>query len=76
MPLLDTHKEVERLRAASFRKLQAESLVDLFKDHHDQFVTHDELKAALERLEYRITIKMGVVITMVLGLFKAVEKFL
>jgi hypothetical protein len=64
----DTHKFVRKLKDAGFEEKQAEAVVDAFRDAQAETETatrHDlkelelTLKAEMQGMEYRMTIKLG-----------------
>ena len=64
----DTHKFVRKLKDAGFEEKQAEAVADAFRDAQAETETatrHDlkelelTLKAEMQAMEYRMTIKLG-----------------
>jgi len=64
----DTHKFVRKLKEAGFEEKQAEAVADAFRDAQAETETatrHDlkelelTLKAEMQAMEYRMTIKLG-----------------
>jgi len=68
----DTHKFVRRLKEAGLPEMQAEAIADAFRDAQGEadLVT----KVDLRELEYRLTIKLGSLIALAIGIVAALVK--
>ena len=74
--MLNALKHVKILEDAGISRVQAEAHVQMMEDMvEDDLATKQELRSAVERLEhkmlemeYRLTIKLGTIVTVVVGL--------
>ena len=77
---LDTYKAVKMLKEAGFEELQAEAVVTTVGDALDDTVATKsdiaELRAEIRALEQRMTIKLGGLLVLALGLFTALNKMI
>jgi hypothetical protein len=81
----DTHKFVRKLREAGFEEKQAEAVADAFRDTQAETETatrHDlkelelTLKADMQAMEYRMTIKLGGMMAASVAIVAALVKLL
>lgn len=79
--VFDSHTFVKRLRATGFTEEQAEVIVDASRDALDNLVTKDDLKTEvtrletrLEAMEMRLTIKVGGMLIVAVGILIAVMR--
>lgn len=77
---LDTLKIAEKFEAAGLEEKKAKALAETLGNlANDQLVTKEyfdsKLKSELEKLEFRMTIKMAVIVVAVLTFFKMIEPF-
>ena len=68
----DTHKFVRRLKEAGLPEMQAEAIADAFRDAQGE--AELATKADLRELEYRLTIKLGSLIALAIGIVAALVK--
>lgn len=67
----DSHALIKRLRSAGFTEEQAEAVADASRDAIAQLVTREGLEGQLKALEHRLTIKLGGLVTVGVGLILA-----
>jgi hypothetical protein len=81
----DTHKFVRKLQEAGFEEKQAEAVADAFRDAQTETETatrHDLkeleliLKAEMQAMEYRMTIKLGGMMAASVAIVAALVKLL
>jgi len=81
----DTHKFVRKLKDAGFEEKQAEAVADAFRDAQAETETatrHDlkelelTLKAEMQAMEYRMTIKLGGMMAVSVAIVAALVKLL
>jgi len=68
----DTLDATRRLREAGFDEKQAEAVVRVLSESQERLVTREHFDAKLESLEQHITIKLGGVIAVAVGIIIAV----
>jgi len=68
----DTHKFVRRLKEAGLPEMQAEAIADAFRDAQGE--ADLATKVDLRELEYRLTIKLGSLIALAIGIVAALVK--
>jgi hypothetical protein len=68
----DTHKFVRRLKEAGLPEMQAEAIADAFRDAQGE--AELATKTDLRELEYRLTIKLGSLIALAIGIVAALVK--
>jgi len=74
--VIDTLGLADEFADAGFDKSKARILAAKFGElANERFVTKEDLRNELEKLELRLTIKMAIVMTAVIGLFKVMDKF-
>ena len=75
---LDTYKAVKMLKDAGFEEPQAEAVVTTVGDALDDTVATKsdiaELRAEIRELEQRMTIKLGGLLVLALGLLTAINR--
>lgn len=69
--VFDSHALIKRLRSAGFTEEQAEAVADASRDAIAQLVTKEDLEGQLKALEHRLTIKLGGLVTVGVGLILA-----
>jgi hypothetical protein len=70
----DTHKFVRRLKEAGLPEMQAEAIADAFRDAQGE--ADLATKVDLRELEYRLTIKLGSLIALAIGIVATLVKLL
>lgn len=68
----DTHKFVRKLKEAGLPEMQAEAIADAFRDAQGE--ADLATKVDLRELEYRLTIKLGSLIALAIGIVAALVK--
>lgn len=71
---LDTHKFIRRLKEAWIPQQQAEAISEAFKDAQGE--ADVATKADLRELEYRLTIKLGSLVAISIGIVATLGKLL
>lgn len=74
--LFDSHAFIKRLRSTGFTEEQAEAITDASRDALSQLVTKEDLDNRLTALELRLTIKLGALVTVAVGVVAALGKLL
>lgn len=69
----DSYRKVQDLKQAGFSEGQAASLVALVGDARDQGVTAETLDQRLELLEQRLTIRVGSLLVVAIGVLTALQ---
>ena len=73
-------KYTKRLEQAGFTRKQAEATLDMIHDFSDTHLATKEdivrLEHAIEKLEYKMTIKMGSMLVIAVGLIITMQKIL
>ena len=72
--VFDTHLFVTELKAAGFDDRQAEAVVSTIKKSHKE--ADLSTKADLSELEYRLTIHLGSMLAVAVGILAVLIKFL
>ncbi|MCX8017503.1 MAG: CCDC90 family protein [Rhodocyclaceae bacterium] len=79
--VFDSHTFIKRLRATGFTEEQAEVIVEASRDALENLVTKDDLKAEMtalradmQALELRLTVKLGAFIAAAAGIIIAVMR--
>jgi hypothetical protein len=72
----DTLKLARRLEAAGFAAQQAGDMSEAFAEALSQLVTKTDLQTAMRDLEQRMTIKLGAMMVVAVGIILAGIKFL
>lgn len=76
----DTLKFANRLKAAGVpdkqAEAEAEALSEVIEVNLKHLVTHQDLERSLRDLEYRLTIKLGALMALAVGLVAALIKLL
>jgi hypothetical protein len=70
----DTHKFIRRLRDSGISEEQAEAIADAFREAHLE--AEVATKSDLRELEYRLVIKLGVMIVVAVGAVATLVKLL
>ena len=70
--IFDSHAFVKKLRASGFTEEQAETIVETARDAASQLATKDDL----QMLEHRLTIRLGSIVVVAVGLVAAAVKFI
>ncbi len=72
MAMFDTLKAAQRLTEAGFDEQKAGAIVSVFSDDLlERLATKDDLRQLEERLDHRLTIRMGMVATTATGVLLA-----
>lgn len=80
----DTHKFIKTLEAAGLPEQQAEAISIAVRDSHesvdvatkrDLTDVHKDIDSKLEKMELRLTIKLGTIVVIALGAFAALSKW-
>ena len=74
--VFDSHSFVKKLRAVGFTEEQAEVFAETQRDALSELVTREELERQLREMEYRLVIKIGVLLAGSATLFGLIIKLL
>ncbi|MFC5473648.1 DUF1640 domain-containing protein [Paraherbaspirillum soli] len=81
----DTHKFVKTLEAAGLPEQQAEAISIAVRDSHESVDVatrrdvddlRKDIDSKLEKMELRLTIKLGTIVMLALGAFTALSKWI
>jgi DNA-binding transcriptional MerR regulator len=74
--VFDSHTFIKRLRSTGFTEEQAETIVDASRDALSHLVTKEDLDSRLTELEQRLTIRLGAIVAVAVGVIATLIKIL